>query len=267
MLSVAEWGVEGQGLPPDPNKKNWNSNAGANTGKHLMSYAIGGVGISHADVGDLEEFVTWVADSDIVPGDKKGALLRLTTIKYINTERGIQHDEVRAAGLCKQQHPNGKEDKDLLGESFHHVEGPVDCNKWRNKNLNPDDWQVFRTWMRIALRTEDAQAYLLRRWFEKYWGKTVNMLPPGDSFAEEAMINVRIRNSLPQAANTAIKLATAHQGTAEKIQVQLKEYDGAKPSTPQHPGPAMRRWKLMMRPIVLYRHFLGKEPLVGIGLP
>jgi hypothetical protein len=114
--------------------------------------------------------------------------------------------------------------------------------------------------MRAALRTTDAQAYLLRLWFDKYWDKTLDMLPAGDDFAEEAIINVRIRNSLPKIANDAIKLAAAQQGAAEKIQVQLKEYDKAKPGT------AKRRWKLMMRPIVLYRHFLNKNPLVGIGL-
>ena len=64
MLGVAEWGVDGHGgLPEDPNNhKNWISNAGPTTGKHLMSYAIGGVGISHADVGDLQEFVKWIAE-------------------------------------------------------------------------------------------------------------------------------------------------------------------------------------------------------------
>jgi hypothetical protein len=268
MLGVAEWGVDGHdGLPEDPNSKNWSSNAGPTTGKHLMSYAIGGVGISHADVGDLQEFVNWIAGSSgVVPDARKEALLRLTEVKYQHADRGIQYDEVRAAGLCKQQ-PKGQADKDLLGELFHYTSpGPVDCDKWRNDKLNPLDWLTFRTWIRVALRTQDAQAYLLRLWFEKYWDKTLSMLPPGESFAEEAVINVRIRNSLPKAADAAIKLAAAHHGTAEKIQVQLKEYDNAKPGTPEHPGPAKRRWKIMMRPVVLYRHVLGKDPLVGVNL-
>jgi hypothetical protein len=172
MLGVAEWGVEGHGLPDDPNKKGWSSNAGPTTGKHLMSYAIGGVGISHADVGDLQEFVEWVAGStNIVPPDRKDGLLHLTKIKY--RHGGIQYDEVRAAGLCNQQ--KGQSDNDLLkGEPFHYspfVVSPaeVDCDKWRNDSLNPDDWLVFRTWIRAALRTQDAQEYLLRLWFEKYW--------------------------------------------------------------------------------------------------
>jgi hypothetical protein len=116
---------------------------------------------------------------------------------------------------------------------------------------------MFCTWIRIALRTKDAQAYLLRLWFDKYWDKTLSMVPAGDDFAEEAMINVRIRNSLPKTANKAIELAAGHHDTAQKIQAQLEEYDKAKPGTLQHPGPAKRRWRIMTRPIVLYRHYLN----------
>ena len=262
MLGVAEWGVDGHdGLPEDPNSKNWSSNAGPTTGKHLMSYAIGGVGISHADVGDLQEFVKWIAGSaSVVPDAQKEALLRLTEIKYQHTDGGIQYDEVRAAGLCKQ--PKGQADKDLLGEPFHYSSpGPVDCDKWRNDRLNPDEWLVFRTWIRAALRTRDAQAYLLRLWFEKYWDKTLSMVPAGEDFAEQAIINVRIRNSLPKTANKAIGLAAEQKNTADRIQVQLKEYDNAEPRA------AERRWRIMMRPVVLYRHFSGKAPLAGVGLP
>jgi hypothetical protein len=260
MLGVAEWGVEGQGLPSDPNGKNWKSNASAISGKHLMSYAIGGVGISHADVGDLQEFVKWIAQSsNVVPATQKDRLLRLTEIKYQHTDGGIQYDEVRAAGLCNQ--PKGQADKDLLGEPFHYPAGPVECDKWRNDRLNPDDWLVFRTWIRAALRTQDAQAYLLRLWFEKYWDKTLSMVPAGEDFAEQAIINVRIRNSLPKTANKALELAAAQQNTAGRIQAQLKEYDNADPHA------AERRWRIMMRPIVLYRHFLNKTPLIGISLP
>jgi hypothetical protein len=93
------------------------------------------------------------------------------------------------------------------------------------------------------------------------------MVPAGEDFAEQAIINVRIRNSLPKIANKAVELAAEQKNTADGIQVQLKEYDNAKPGTPEHPGPAKRRWGMMMRPVVLYRHFSGKEPLAGVGLP
>jgi hypothetical protein len=64
------------------------------------------------------------------------------------------------------------------------------------------------------------------------------VIPAGEDFAEQALINVRIRNSLPKTANTAAELAKAQQNTAARIQVQLKAYDDAKPGTHEHPGPA-----------------------------
>jgi hypothetical protein len=225
-----------------------------------MSYAIGGVGISHSDVGDLEEFVKWVAGSGIVPAAQDAVFLSLTKTKYIYTEKGIQYDEVRAAGLCGQQVAQAEQGKDLLGEPFQHFKGSVDCSKWRNDHLNANDWRVFCTWIRIALRTKDAQAYLLRLWFDKYWDKTLSAVPAGEDFAEEAMINVRIRNSAPKTANEAIQHAAGRHDTAQKIQAQLDQYHEAKPDA------AKRRWGIMMRPIVLYRHYLNKSPLVGVGL-
>ena len=85
----------------------------------------------------------------LVPVTQKEALLRLTKLKYQHTDRGIQYDEVRATGLCNQ--PKDQSDKDLSkGEAFHYSPqavspAEVDCKKWRNDSLNPDDWLVFRT--------------------------------------------------------------------------------------------------------------------------
>ena len=70
-----------------------------------------GVGISHADVGDLQEFVKWVASTNVVPATQKEALLRLTEAKYQHAAEGIQYDELRAAGLCMQL--KGQTVKDL----------------------------------------------------------------------------------------------------------------------------------------------------------
>jgi hypothetical protein len=72
LLGTAEWGVAGAGLPDDPAKKNWESDTGEDSGKHVMSYAVGGVGILHADVGDLEEYVKWVAARSGAGGPEAG---------------------------------------------------------------------------------------------------------------------------------------------------------------------------------------------------
>lgn len=43
-MGVAEWGVaDSVGLPRDPAGKDWASDTGKNSGKHLMSYAVGGI--------------------------------------------------------------------------------------------------------------------------------------------------------------------------------------------------------------------------------
>lgn len=254
MLGVAEWGVAGTALPADPAGKDWRSDTGEDSGKHLMSYAVGGVGISHADVGDLEEFVRWVADSAVVPTDRKAALLHLAEITY--SKSGILYDEVRAAGRC-----GDPADTDLLGEAFHHFRGPAGdayCNRYKNDALTEADWQVFRTWMRAALRTEDAQAYLLRLWFEQYWKPTLDQVPDGEGAPEEMLVNARIRNSAPAVAKKAVLRDLPLEGTAGRVQREIDAYADWKLST------ARRRWKIMMRPVVLYRHFSGLPQLTGV---
>ncbi|KQQ23518.1 hypothetical protein ASF53_04020 [Methylobacterium sp. Leaf123] len=255
MLGVAEWGVKGDGLPDDPARKSWRSDTGEDSGKHLMSYAVGGVGISHADVGDLEEFVEWIAASRIVPDDRKSALLRLAKVAY--RKEGILYDELRAAGLCDQ----APADHDLLGEPFQHLRGPVGtryCKDYENGALKPDDWLTFRTWVRAALRTREAQAYLLDLWMRDYWQPTLAQVPAGEGAAEEMLINVRIRNSAPSVAKKAARSSPVEAGAAGRVQHQIDAYAHWKLKT------ARRRWEIMMRPVVLYRHFSGLDPLKGI---
>ena len=77
-LGVAEWGVSSPdmaSLPRDPAGKKWASDTGPDSGKHLTSYSIGGIGISHADVGDLETIIRDVAaDVTLVPAEHAPAL-------------------------------------------------------------------------------------------------------------------------------------------------------------------------------------------------
>lgn len=255
LLGIAEWGVTGEGLPDDPAEKDWNSDTGEDSGKHLMSYAVGGVGISHADVGDLKKYVVWLAASDLVPNAQKPALQRLATIKY--GKPGILYDEVRAAGRCSSS--PGSED--LLGEPFKHFAGPAGskyCSDYQNNKLTEKDWLVFRTWVRASLRTREGQLYLLQLWFDKYWQPTVNKVPSGEGAAEEMLVNVRVRNSAPTIADKAILREPPLPGIAGRVQRQIDGYADWKLKT------ARRRWRLMMRPVVLYRHYSGLSQLAGI---
>ena len=263
-MGVAEWGVaDTAGLPPDPARKNWASDTGPDSGKHLMSYAIGGIGISHADVGDLEKFIRVVADDPaVVPPEQKAVLLRLADkglYKPRNNKREVIYDEIRAAGVCASQ----KFDTDLKGEKFHHFEnigaGAAYCSDHANANLNATDWRVFRTWMRAAIRTSAKQEWLASLWLENYWDKSLAKVPRGAGYMEEVLVNVRVRNSSPRAADLA---PARPAGTVvERVQRELDQYGQFNMNT------LTRRCRIMLRPVVLYRHFAGEPPLQGIRCP
>lgn len=258
-VGVAEWGVSnGQGdLPEDPAGTKWKSDTGPDSGKHLMSYGIGGVGVCHADVGYLFDFIRFTAKLDVVPPGHKEALLRLANPSIYASKIG-PYDQLRAAGLCGVPHF----DTDLKGEPFKYFKDKLHqsyCTKYANPKLSSADWRIFGTWTRAALRTREGQEWMLRMWIAKYWDKTLALVPPGEGFPEEALINVRIRNSLPKCANEALKVPAAD--TEERIVREMNEYKKCRPDAYQ------RRCGLMLRPVVLYRHFAGKPPLTGIKCP
>ncbi|WP_247258206.1 hypothetical protein [Pseudomonas moorei] len=258
-LGVAEWGVsKGEDeLPEDPAGTNWKSDTGPDSGKHLMSYGIGGVGVCHADVSDLFDFIRFTAKLDVVPQEHKEALLRLASPSIYSTKTG-SYDQLRAAGLCGAPHY----DSDLKGEPFKFFKGTLQqsyCKTHANPKLSSADWRTFATWTRAALRTKEGQAWMLRMWIAKYWDKTLARVPPGEGFPEEALINVRIRNSLPKCANDA--LTKPASGAHERIQREMDAYKKCKPDAYK------RRCGLMLRPVVLYRHFAGEPPLTGIECP
>ena len=256
LLGVAEWGIRGENLPDDPANKGWRSDTGEDSGKHLMSYAVGGVGISHADVGDLEEFVRWLGSSGAIPSKHLKGWLELAGKKY--GREGIVYDEIRAAGRCGDPDP-----VDLLGEPFRHFDGPAGaryCKDYENAQLKERDWQVFRTWTRASLRTRDGQQFLLKMWLRDYWEPTVRQVPPGEGAPEEMLVNVRIRNSAPAVARSAPTRHPPRSGVAGRVQRELDAYADWKLKT------ARRRWRIMMRPVALYRHLSGLDPLTGVGL-
>ncbi|TSD87441.1 hypothetical protein FFK22_017365 [Mycobacterium sp. KBS0706] len=257
-MGVAEWGIaDPSGLPPDPADKGWASDAGEDSGKHLMSYAIGGVGISHADVGDLQKFMRYVADSGLVPQEHRADLLRLADdVQY--RKPGVVYDELRAAGVCAAE----KFQTDLSGEPFDHFDVPPKksyCTKYANSALQARDWRIFRTWMRAALRTRTAQEWLVGLWMRDYWYKSLDRVPEGDGWIEEALVNVRVRNSARAVANKAVTRPASTP--TERVQRELDAYGEWKPST------LLRRCRIMLRPVVLYRHFAGEQPLKGVLCP
>ena len=260
-MGIAEWGVaDPANLPPDPAGKNWASDTGPDSGKHLMSYAVGGIGISHADVGDLEKFIVLVAnDAALVPAEHRQALLRLANTKLYKPRKKkyqVIYDEIRAAGVCVPK----PLDTDLNGVKFEHFKWGADCAKHANKNLTQNDWRVFRTWMRAALRTKSKQEWLASLWMDKYWVPSLKTVPPGPGYIEEVLVNARVRNSSPKAAKDAPKLRRATT-VEERVQRELDTYGKFSMKT------LKRRCGIMLRPVVLYRYFANEPRLQGIKCP
>ena len=205
-VGAANWEIpEASGLPSDPNKREWRSTTGADAGKHLLAYAIGGVGISHGDVGDLHKFLLELANRDTLPEAQRAGLRKLARdVKYrghaLNTV--VVYDEVRAAGVCK----NPKFDTDLNGVPFNHRPQTATtsyCAARSNNAIGPEDWRLFRTAVRQALRSKEDQGWLLRFWLDKYWKVSADRVHKGQGYVEEVMVNSRIRNSSPAVAAKA----------------------------------------------------------------
>jgi len=252
-LSVAQWGIDDpEGLPQDPAQNDWKAQTSHNTGKHLMSYGVGGVGIAHLDQGDLLAFMRYVLEAGLVPDYHRAAFTRLTVPSLYPATHGGVYGQLRAAGECAPL----AIDVDLDGAVFKHFKNSHNvgyCQKYKNPSLTSLDWQTFRTWIRAALRTKEGQRWVFRFWLEKYWDKSLARVPPGEGVTEELLINVRIRNSLPACADKAV-LAPALDVNA-RVQRELDEYAKCAPSAYE------RRRALMLRPVVLYRHFTGAPPL------
>ncbi|WP_223523724.1 hypothetical protein [Pseudomonas sp. BF-RE-24] len=257
FIGVAEWGVVkgSASLPTDPAGLEWKSDAGPGSGKHLMSYMRGGVGICHADEGDLLAFIRFTLDMGIVPTEHRIALLRLADAS-LYPKRGA-YDQLRAAGLCGMP----KFDTDLKGKPFNSSVQPEAsyCTGYANPSLTSSDWRIFRTWTRAALRTRQGQDWMLKTWIAKYWDRTLAKVPAGEGSIEEALVNVRLRNSSPSCANQA--LTARASDVKSRILRELNAYEVCKPDAYR------RRCGIMLRPVALYRHFAGKSQLSGIHCP
>jgi hypothetical protein len=257
-VGAANWGVSNpEKLPPDPNKESWKSTTGADAGKHVMSYAIGGVGISHGDVGDLQDFLRRLAQKDNLPAGEKAGLMKLADgVRY--RKPGVVYDEVRAAGVCSPT----KFDTDLKGSAFEHLPQSakrVYCAVRKNSALGAADWRLFRSAVRDALRSKEEQSWLLKYWLRKYWDVSLAKVAPGPGFIEEAIVNARIRNSSPVWANRAIAGASATP--QQRIDRELKVYRTRDRET------ADRRRGTMLRPVVLYQGISADLKRAGINCP
>jgi hypothetical protein len=258
-VGAANWGISNpEQLPEDPNKKSWASTTGADAGKHVMSYAIGGVGISHGDVGDLREFLHRLAQRPGLPADQKAGLVRLADAVHYKKKGVVVYDELRAAGVCSSQ----VFDTDLNGVKFEHRPQHANesyCQARHNASLEPSDWRLFRTVVRDALRSKEDQAWLLAFWMSHYWNDSLARVIPGPGYIEEVIVNSRIRNSTPVVANKAV--APAGTSPEGRIDIELKTYGNWNPATLQ------RRRGTMLRPVVLYRALSAKLKKEGVFCP
>jgi hypothetical protein len=242
--AVANWGVSGQeNLPTDPEGRVWQGPGLHNDAKHLISYALGGVGIDHTDSGSLEDFIDYVKEHHPSLAEKPEHYFKL---------RGITFDRIRAnGGVCTK--PRSEIKVDLNGQPFGHgvfPGGKKYCPLYQNKaKTTLEDWQIFRHWTRAALRQESVQRYMINRWIEREWLPSYRAVLAAGGTVEEAMINARIRNSSPKTAACAIKKA---KGVSDRIKAELNAYVGKEcGGNPRH----KERIPAMMRPVVLYRHF------------
>lgn len=167
--------------------------------------------------------------------------------------KGINFDIIRAnGGVCAT--PRSEIMHDLDEKQFGHDAklpgGKRYCLRFFPKGTTTlDDWQIFRHWMRAALRQEDIQRYIIERWLNKIWLPSYREVIKSGGTVEEAMVNARIRNSSPVTARCAIKQA---KGSANRITSQLEAYTSkACKGNPNH----SRRFGSMKRPVELYRYF------------
>lgn len=264
-LGVAEWGVRdpaglddkdgnGKAVDSDPAHRHWASDSSGDSGKHLMAYSIGGIGISHADEDEFVAFVKEIAKfPELIYAQRKELLRVIEPSLYKDAK--VKFDQLRAASVCREGEPILG--KDLFGEPFHHHGiggGAKYCARFFGSHaLQARDWLVFRTWSRLAMRRRDIQQMLLEQWMKKYWDKSLAQMTAGEGREEEAFANVRFRNSASTAANNFC----APQGASVEARIshQMKRYHEVSGDR------VIRRVDIMQRPIALYRKYTGKSPI------
>ena len=209
-LAVAGWGIsDPAGLPDDPDNRNWGGAKSTATGKHLMSYAKGGIGIPHADSSFLEKIIEYL---------KKNHRKLAPKFDQFYALKGTNFDKLYAnGGHCTS--PTSTIMKDLDGNPFGHKKwgnaGANYCATYNTKATTKADWQVFRHWLRAALRQRDVQNYIISYWIDRYWIPSYEKTLAAGGTIPEAIINCRIRNSGSSKANKLV---------GQSIEEQLAAY-------------------------------------------
>lgn len=248
--AVAGWGIDWEaGEARDPANKSWSGPSSVNSGKHLMSYAKGGVGIPHADSGFLQDLIDYLKDNHPNLASEGDRFFQL---------KGINFDVLYAnGGHCNK--PVTVIYTDLDGNQFGHnrfgYAGDRYCNTYKPRaSTDEKDWQIFRHWIREALRKRDVQKWIIERWLAKYWLPSYEkVVVDNGGKITEAFINARIRNSSPVTANCAIKHA---KNVADPIGAQLEAYTQKKCRGKESHS---RRFGVMKRPVVIFETFSKQQ--------
>jgi hypothetical protein len=247
-LSVAEWGVDWKGAPPpDPASDNWAGPSSIRSGKHLMSYALGGIGLPHFDAGDGPRFFRRLAAS--MPDNAQLA----DYVKELPAD--FRFDRIRAAGGMCDGHDSVLK-TDIFGEAFHHdavnFAGDDYCQAKNAEHVDqPQQWQKLRSWARLGLRRKDMQRWIVDTWINRYWLPAYGavMSHPHGSL-REAFVVARIWNSGAGLAKAAMDAAGASADPAERVQIALDKY------AENHKTYARRRG-VMQRPFAVYEKLAG----------
>ncbi|UIJ83153.1 hypothetical protein [Rhizobium leguminosarum] len=109
-LGAAKWGVrDGATLPTDPANDNWRGPTRA-SGKHLMSYKIGGVGIPHLDVAPLAKFIDYLLTKHSEIGGTADQQYMSNLAHRLRT--GTKYDQVKANAIFRKWMLEGLRHKD-----------------------------------------------------------------------------------------------------------------------------------------------------------
>lgn len=110
---------------------------------------------------------------------------------------------------------------------------------------------TFLKWMKAGLQQKDAQRWLLDQWLDRYWEPSLKAVEASGGTVEEALVNVRIRNTSTSLAQCAIRHAA---GAEDRIKAELEAYASPKICPGAKPRYKGDRWGWMRRPVVLYDH-------------
>jgi hypothetical protein len=247
-LSVAEWGVAWDGAPlrdPAYSETTWDGPPDITQGKHLMSYALGGIGLAHLDTEHAVRFLNAVAEK--IP--ESSADLQ----SFTRGPHGFRYDLVRAeGGLCPPQAASAVIMTDLNGEEFRHAAahygGEDYCHRFNPAGqVDVQRWRKLRHWCRVALRRQDMQEWVLKYWLNTFWIPSYNEVigrPQGT--VQEALVVARMWSSAPGEAQAALNAAGAEADRTKRIKIELRDYGNRSRTNDR------RAKHVMPRPVIAY---------------